>query len=96
MGFEHSNSAGGLSTVILQGVLSTVILQGRGNKLHSQMAHTRFHTPGLREKSSDFKETGPDGLKVMEGLLQMQGMAVAHCRDKDTGGDSSGEPSLAS
>lgn len=28
----------------------------------------------------------------MEGLLQMQGMAVAHCRDKDTGGDSSGSP----
>ena len=76
--------------------LSTVILQGGGNKLHSRMAHTRFHTPGLREKSSDFKETGPDGLKVMEGLLQMQGMAVAHCRDKDTGGNSSGESSLAS
>lgn len=60
------------------------------------MAHTRFHTLGLRAKSSDLKETGPDGLVVMEDLLQMHGMALAHCRDKDTGGNSSGESSLAS
>ena len=44
---------------------STIIGKQR---LHSWMAHTRFHTPRLRGKSSDFKETGPDGLKVMEGL----------------------------
>ena len=60
------------------------------------MARTRFHTPGLRGKSSDLKETGPDGLVAMEDPLQMHGMAVAHCRDKDTGGNSSGESSLAS
>ena len=34
-------------------------------------------------------------LLVLEGLLQRWGVAVAHCRDKDTGSRSSGKYSLA-
>lgn len=51
------------------------------------------HWEGPRGKSSDFIRAWPN--QVLEGLLEMQGVAVDHFRDKNTCGGCTGEHSLA-
>ena len=64
-------------------------------KLHSWRAHTRscaHQDPGKEAVTP--QETGPDLLATIGGSSAEVGAAVAHCRDKDTAGGSSGEYSL--
>ena len=61
-------------------------------KLHSWREHTRssvHQDPGKKAVTSS--ETGPDLPASPGGSPAEAGVAVAHCRDKDTGSGSSGE-----
>ena len=64
-------------------------------KLHSWRAHSwssAHKDPG--KKQWLHKRLGQTYLLVLEGLLQRWGVAVAHCRDKDTCSGSAGKYSL--
>ena len=55
----------------------------------------RGHTQSLvHSKTQGEKQWPPKSLLVLDGLLQGWGTAVTYCRDKDTGGNTSGEFSL--
>ena len=58
--------------------------------------HKAVCASGLRGKEQwPHRRLNQTYLLVLEGLLPRQGVAVAHCRDKDTGSRSSGKYSLA-
>ena len=63
--------------------------------LYSWRAHKVSCIPGPRGKKQwPHKRLVQTYLLVLEGLLQRWGVAVAHCRDQDTGSRSSGKYSL--
>ena len=61
--------------------------------LEAQKRSGKHQDPG--EKQWPHRSLDQTYLLVLEGLLWQWGLAVAHCRDKDTGSSSSGEYSLA-
>ena len=78
-GFDHRNST-------QLGETETPLLEG---------AHKVSCAPGPRGKKQwPHKRLGQTYLLILEGLLWRWRVAVAHCRDKDTGSSNSGEYSL--
>ena len=71
--------------------------QNWGNRDSTLGGHTQsnVHIGTQGKEQSPHRRLNQTYLLVLEGLLQRQVVAVAHCGDKDTGSRSSGKCSLA-